>query len=139
VEGLAAADASGRGDTEAEELAQALELSMRELDPEDRVQLAKVAQSGAAEPAVADLQPEPRPIHFAGLAWPTGEPVGSLAAFLAGPPGDEAGLPMYAVALAGLGVAELTDEQALAEAGVTKRFHRKRIGRWVGSLVKLGS
>ena len=74
---------------------------------------------------------------FAGLAlaWPTGEAVESLASFLGGPPGSRAGLPEYSAMLAGLGPAELS-EATLGQAGVVKMFHRKRIAKWAGSLVK---
>ena len=82
-----------------------------------------------------ELEPKPEALEFAGLAWPTGEPVGSLASFLTGPPGSQAGLPEYAAALAGLAPAELAEDRAVAAAGVRKVFHRKRICKWAASLV----
>jgi tetratricopeptide (TPR) repeat protein len=100
---------------EEEELAQALELSLQHQN----------AQPG----------PEPAGLGFLGLAWPTGALVDSLDAFLAGPPEANAGLPMYAVALAGLTPAQLVDDAALVEAGVTKLFHRRRICKWAAMLV----
>jgi hypothetical protein len=115
----------------------------------------RAAAGGAPSAAGAETGVEEEPHrHLAaadafaglGLAWPTGEAVESLASFLAGPPGSGAGLPLfsrdrpapeYCAMLAGLGPAELS-EAALVEAGVVKVFHRKRIARWAGSLVKIG-
>jgi hypothetical protein len=40
--------------------------------------------------------PAPESTGFASCTWPAGEPVGSLAIFLEGPPGLASGLPQYA-------------------------------------------
>jgi tetratricopeptide (TPR) repeat protein len=94
-----------------------------------------LAASATAEPEGAP-QPQPEPTGFVALRWPTGEAVGSLAGFLAGPPGSlpASALPQYAGALAGLAPAELAEEAAVAAAGVAKVFHRRRICKWAASL-----
>ena len=85
----------------------------------------------AAAPAAP--QPQPPRSH----QWPGGQPADTLEQLLAGPPGADAsgGLLGYLPLLAGRRPAELTDA-VLAEAGVGKVFHRRRICKWVGSLVE---
>ena len=73
-------------------------------------------------------------------AWPGGAPAEKLEQLLAGPPdGDPgSGLMCYLPLLVGRQVAELTDG-VLAGVGIGKIFHRRRICKWVGSLVELPS
>jgi hypothetical protein len=63
-----------------------------------------------------------------------GGSVGSVEAFLRGPPGSDAALPEYAPLLATAGDPTALDDAALRAAGVAKIFHRRRLVRWAGQL-----
>jgi hypothetical protein len=122
---------------EADQLAHTSALSLQEPQPElEAAGPLAAASVGAEEDLVVTTELAADPFIALAMAWPTGEPVGSLDGFLAGPPESGAGLLQYSAMLVGLGAAELT-ESALAEAGITKVFHRKRIAKWFGSLVKI--